>query len=118
MKQNVLSPALALVMVSISSAAFANNMMQNDALTPFPAQISLTKAISIAEQYAKGTASKAEWEQDDDQWFFDVEVVNGPKVMDVKVDPQSGNILAVKLDKADHDDNRDRDDDAQYEQED
>ncbi|MDD2465679.1 MAG: PepSY domain-containing protein [Desulfobulbus sp.] len=118
MKQNVLAPALALVMVSMSSGAFANSMMQNDALTTPPAQISLTKAISIAEQYATGTASKAELEQNDDQWVFDVEVVNGPKVMDVKVDPQSGKILAANLDKADHDDDCDRDDDDEHEHKD
>ncbi|MBM9613570.1 PepSY domain-containing protein [Desulfobulbus rhabdoformis] len=118
MKQNVLALALTLVMFSMSSPTFANTMMQNDALPTHPAQISLAQAISAAEQYAAGTASKAELEQDDDQWVFDVEVINGPKVMDVKVDPQSGKILAAKLDKADHDDHRDRDNEDEHEQKD
>jgi uncharacterized membrane protein YkoI len=118
MKQNVLATALALVLFSMSSPTYANTMMQNDALTTPPAQISLAQAISVAEQYAAGTASRAELERDDDQWVFDVEVINGPKVMDVKVDPQSGKILTAKLDKADHDDDRDRDDEDEHEQKD
>lgn len=35
---------------------------------------------------------------------FDVEVVNGRKVMDVKVDPTSGQVILATEDKADHDD--------------
>ena len=42
--------------------------------------------------------------------MFDVEVVKDKKVMDVKIDPTSGKVVAMTEDKTDHDDGRDQDD--------
>ncbi|MDD2467757.1 MAG: PepSY domain-containing protein [Desulfobulbus sp.] len=109
MKQKVFIPVLAFVIASMSSSAFAISVEENDALGIPAAKISLTKAISIAEQYAMGTASKAELEQDHDRWVFDVEVVKGPKVMDVKIDPENGKVLGTTVDKPDRDDDEEHD---------
>ncbi|MHB1618669.1 MAG: hypothetical protein ACYCTY_01615 [Sulfuricella sp.] len=42
------------------------------------------------------------------QWVFDVEVVKGKKVMDVKVDADKGTIISATEDKTDHDDAHDK----------
>ncbi|MGE4559975.1 MAG: PepSY domain-containing protein [Desulfobulbus sp.] len=118
MKQKVFLPTLALVLASMYSSAFATSMVENDALATPAAKISLTKAISIAEQYAMGTASKAELEKDHDRWVFDVEVAKGTKVMDVKIDPENGKVLGATVDKPDRDDEHDRDDDEEHEHKD
>ena len=68
----------------------------------------MTQAVTAAEQHVGGKASKAEYEQHKGQWVFDVEVVKDKTVMDVKVDPTSGKVLAAVEDKADHDDDHDK----------
>jgi uncharacterized membrane protein YkoI len=67
------------------------------------AKTTLIQAIAAAEQQVAGKATKAEYEQSKQHgWIYDVEVVNGPKVFDVKVDPQAGTVIASTVDKADH----------------
>ena len=67
-----------------------------------------TQAIAAAEQQAGGRASKAEYEHSKQHgWVYDVEVVAGAKVFDVKVDAQNGAVLASALDSEDHDDGHD-----------
>jgi uncharacterized membrane protein YkoI len=113
MKRNIyLAAALAALSVTIIGSAYAANVRENDndALAIQTAKISLAQAVSAAEQQVAGKASRAELEKYKDQWVFDVEVVNGMKVMDVKVDPASGKVLAATDDKGDHDDGQDKDD--------
>nr|WP_320011470.1 PepSY domain-containing protein [uncultured Desulfobulbus sp.] len=115
MKKNIFLAVLTLSFTALSSASFAS-MMQNDALaTPAP-QIDLSRAVAIAEQATSGTATKAELEQYDDQWVYDVEVVQGKKVMDVTIDPKSGMVLSSKLDQADHE--KEQECDEEHEQKD
>ncbi len=102
--------AAAIVALSVAAfgGAFAANSADNDALGIADAKTSLTQAVTTAEQHVGGKASRAEYERQQDQWVFDVEVVNGNKVMDVKVDPASGQVLAATEDKADHEEERDK----------
>lgn len=74
---------------------------ENDALGITDARISLTQAISTAEQHVGGKASSAEYEHEDGRWIFEVEVVKGRDVMEVEIDPTSGEVLSVGTDKAD-----------------
>ena len=99
-------PAAALAVLSITTigGASAAGTAANDALGIGDAKIGITQAITAAEAQVGGKASRAEYERQQDQWVFDVEVVNGNKVMDVKVDPASGQVLAAAEDQADHED--------------
>lgn len=76
---------------------------QNDALAaPRPA-VSLVSAITAAEHAAGGYATKGEYENTKAGWAYDVEVVAGGKVFDVRVDAASGKVLSSQEDTADAD---------------
>jgi uncharacterized membrane protein YkoI len=109
MKQKIYAAAfVSLTAIAIGGAAYAAKSVENDALAISGATIGLTQAVTAAEQHVGGKASKAEYEQHKGQWVFDVEVVKDKKVMDVKVDPKSGKVIAATEDKTDHDDNHDK----------
>jgi len=99
---------LAALSAAAIGSAYAAKSMGNDALAVSGATISLVKAVTAAEQHAGGKASRAEYERHNGKYVFDVEIVNGKKVMDVKVDPSTGKVMAVTEDKADHDDDNDK----------
>jgi uncharacterized membrane protein YkoI len=94
--------------IALSAAAIgiahAAQPTENDALAISGAKIDMVQAVKAAEQHTGGKAARAEYEHHNGQWVFDVEVVNGRKVMDVKVDPTSGQVILATEDKADHDD--------------
>jgi uncharacterized membrane protein YkoI len=105
---------LAVTIATASFAVFANkgsSQVENDALSINQAQITLSKAISIAEnQYPGSKASKAEFEYDKKiGWVYDIEVIANAKAWDIKVDPQKGVIVSALGDGVDHDDDRDGD---------
>jgi uncharacterized membrane protein YkoI len=103
---------LSLLVVAIAGtgavAYAAKGSIENDALAISQAKISLTQAVTVAEQHANGKASRAEYENSKQGWVFDVEVVSGAKVFDVRVDADKGTVISFSEDKADHDDNRDK----------
>lgn len=104
---------IALVTVALASAgavAFAANTMDNDndAMAAFQAKVSLTQAIAAAEQHTGGKASRAEYEKNKTGWAYDVEVISGAKVFDVRVDGDKGTIVSSTEDKAEHDDGDDK----------
>ena len=107
-----LTTAGAAALVSVGVYAAATTGSQNDAAAPTQATISLTQAIGAAEQHASGRASKAEYERGPlrGQWVYDVEVVAGAKVFDVKVDAGTGTVLSSTEDKTDSDDEHDHKD--------
>ena len=107
MKRKVYLTALAALSAAAIGSAYAAKSAENDALAISGAKIGITQAVTAAEQHVGGKASRAEYEQHKGQWVFDVEVVNGKKVMDVKVDPTSGKVIAATEDKSDHDDDHD-----------
>lgn len=84
----------------------------NGALSDAPAAISLSQAVTAAEQHVTSKATRAEYEQSRvrGQWVYDVEVVVGNKVYDVRVDPTTGGILSSTEDAADRDDDHDKND--------
>lgn len=110
MKRKIYLTALAALSAIAIGSAYAAKAMENDALAIEAAKIGLTQAVTAAEQHVGGKASRAEFEKHKGQWVFDVEVVNGKKVMDVKVDPANGKVIAASEDKADRDDEHDQTD--------
>lgn len=102
---------LAITMVVAGAAAYAaKGGMENDALAITKAQIPLAQAVTVAEQHANGKASRAEYESSKQGWVYDVEVVSGAKVFDVRVDADKGTVISSAEDKADHDDDHDKQD--------
>jgi uncharacterized membrane protein YkoI len=83
----------------------------NDALSITASKISLIQAISSAEKYVGGVASRAEYEQEKGQDVFEVEVVKGTSVMDVLVNARNGNVIAAHEDTNDRANERDEDED-------
>jgi len=108
MKRKIYLTALAALSATAIGTAYAVKAMENDSLAIESAKVSLNQAVTAAEQQVGGKASRAEFEKHKGQWVFDVEVVNGKKVMDVKVDPMSGKVIAATEDKTDRDDDHDK----------
>lgn len=102
---------IAIALVIAGPIAHAAPASQNDAFAVTKAKISLTEAIAVAEQHVHGKAGKAEFEPSKQHgWVYDIEVVNGAKVLDVKVDADRGTIISSNEDKADRDDDQDETD--------
>jgi uncharacterized membrane protein YkoI len=103
--------AFAAVSATGLGAAYAAKSAENDALSIATAKIGLVQAVTVAEGHVGGKAARAEYERNKaGQWVFDIEVVKGQTVMDVTVDAASGNVLAAVADKADGDDDNDKED--------
>jgi uncharacterized membrane protein YkoI len=108
MKRNFYLAALAAFTIASIGSSYAAKSAENDALAIATAKISLTQAVTAAEQHTGGKCARAEYERHKGQWVYDVEVVQNTKVMDVKVDPTSGTIISATEDKADRDDEHDK----------
>lgn len=102
----VLAASAAVMLASAGVLAAASN----DALSGPPAAISLSQAIGAAEQHVTGKAIRGEYEQSRvrGQWAYDVEVMVGTKVYDVRVDATTGTIVSSTEDAADRDDDHDK----------
>lgn len=95
----------AIVSAAACAVAFASNGgMEREVMAIVKARIPLTLAITIAEHYANGKALQAEFENSMRGWVYDVEVVSGVKVFDVRVDADNGTVISSVEDKPDHDD--------------
>lgn len=102
---------LAVAIAAAGTVAYASTgSMENDAMAIAKAKISLAQAVTVAEQHANGKAARAEYEQSKQGWVYDVEIVSGTKVFDVKVDADKGTVISSAEDKADHDDDHDKQD--------
>ena len=106
-KMTIIAAALA----SAGVVAFAANKMENDAASLATAKISLTQAIASAEQHTGGKAAKAEFEHSKTGWTYDVEVVNGTKTVDVRVNSDTGTVISAVDDKIDENEDHERDQD-------
>lgn len=98
---------IAVALASAGVVAFAANNMENDAASLATAKISLSQAIASAEQHTGGKAARAEFEHTRAGWAYDVEIVNGAKVVDVRVDSTTGTVISAVDDKMDRDDEHD-----------
>lgn len=102
---------LAIAIATTGAVAYAaKGGMENDALAIAKAKISLTQAVTVAEHHINGKASRAEYENSKQGWVYDVEVVSGSTVFDVRVDADKGTVISSAEDKADHDDDHDKQD--------
>jgi len=102
---------LAVAIAAAGSVAYAaQGGMENDAMTITKAKIPLAQAVTAAEQHAHGKAARAEYENSKHGWVYDVEVVSGAKVFDVKVDADKGTVISSAEDKADHNDDHNKQD--------
>ena len=104
-KKTLLFGALAAITIVASSLVYANregNEEQHDAAALAQAKISLTQAIAAAEQKTNGKAVRAELEDENGKLVYGVEVMNGGKSIDVKVDIATGGVLSAQADQADH----------------
>ena len=99
---------LLVAMMSIGSMAYAGHGEENDAMPVMNAKIPLSQAVSAAEQHVNGKAARAEYERTKIGWAYDVEVVSGAKVYDVRVDANKGTVISSVEDKAEHDDGHDK----------
>lgn len=94
--------ALVAGVVASSLAFAAGNEEQYDAAALAQAKVSLAQAIAAAEQHANGKAVRAELEDENGTFVYGVEVINGTKVTDVKVDIRDGRILSAQADPDEH----------------
>lgn len=96
---------LAVVIATAGAGAYAAKAnAENDVATIAQAKTSLIQAISAAEQHANGKATHADYEKSrQGNWVYDVEVVSGAKVFDVRVDADKGTVISSAEDKEDHD---------------
>lgn len=106
MKRELYLAGLAAVSALAIGTAYAAQSGQNDALQIIGSKTSLTQAIAAAEKHVGGTASRAEYEHEKGKSVFEVEVVKDKSVMDVTVDPNTGQVIAAVADKGDHGDGR------------
>ena len=104
---SLLAAAMAL---AAGTAVYAKDSKENDAMAVMNAAIPLAQAVTTAEQHAQGKASRAEYEDSKQGWVYDVEVVSGSKVFDVKVDANKGTVLSSAEDDADEDGDGDKND--------
>ena len=102
---------LAAAIAAAGTVAYAaQGGVENDAMAITKAKIPLAQAVTAAEQHANGKAARAEYENSKQGWVYDVEVVNGAKVFDVRVDADKGTVISSAEDTADRDDDHDKQD--------
>lgn len=102
---------LAIALAAVGTVAYAaTGSAENDAMSIGAAKTSLGQAVTAAEQHAGGKATRAEFENSKQGWVYDVEVVSGAKVFDVKVDSDKGTVISSAEDKRDRDDDQDKPD--------
>ena len=109
MKRTILlAGACAVIATGGLGLAYAAMAPENDALADAPAlasaKIGLQQAVAIAEGHVGGKAAHAAFGQGPGKRgkaVFEIEVVQGTTVTDVKVDAASGNVLSAVPDDAD-----------------
>lgn len=88
-------------------------LVQAITVTAPPAKFSLTQAIATAEQQFNGKATRAEYEKTKTGWTYDVEVINGTKVFDIRIDADKGTVISSLEAKAGRDEEDDNENDKQ-----
>lgn len=102
---------LAAAIAAAGTVAYAaQGGMENDAMAIAKAKIPLIQAVSVAELYVNGKAIRAEYENSKQGWVYDLEVVSGAKVFDVRIDADKGTVISSAEDSADRDDDHDKKD--------
>lgn len=105
-KTSIAATAFAATTALVAVAAFAATRQpepDDDYAALSAAKITLTQAITAAEQHVQGRAIKAELENENGKLVYEVEVVKQNMATDVKVDSADGRILSAKADPQDED---------------
>lgn len=111
MKKSITIAALASGAALITVVAFAAPRQpeaDDDYAALSAAKITLTQAITAAEQHVQGRAIKAELENVNGKLVYEVEVVKQNMATDVKVDSADGRIVSAKADPQDQDEGHER----------
>jgi uncharacterized membrane protein YkoI len=99
-------PVLFLAAVAGGAVAYAHDGSVNDAMAIRQAKISLTDAVTAAEQQVNGKATRAEFEHSKQGWMYEVEVVSDTKVYDVRVSADNGTVISAQEDEEDREHER------------
>jgi len=98
--------ALLTVLLATSTAVtlvWAGADIDTEAMELANTNIPLTQAVDAALAAVPGKALSAELKTEHERPVYLVEVVNGEKTYEVKVDTQNGRVLGKDLDKPDRD---------------
>ncbi len=90
--------AAAALASSLARAADGMNEEQREAQGLAQAKISLVQAIQAAERHVGGKAASARLEHERDGYIYEVEVLQGDKATEVKVDAADGKVIGAKAD--------------------
>ncbi|MFO1291891.1 MAG: PepSY domain-containing protein [Rubrivivax sp.] len=102
MNRNITLAVAAFAFAATAAVAYAAKAaVENDALAAAQAKVTLVQAIAAAEQHAGGKATKAEYEHAKQGSFYEVEVMAGSKVFDVRVDADKGTVVSSTEDRND-----------------
>jgi uncharacterized membrane protein YkoI len=101
---------IAVTLAATAIGAYAAINVENESAALAQAKVSIVQAIATAEVHANGKATRAELEQSKAGLTFDVEVVSGTKVFDVKVDADKGTVISSAEDKAGREGDEDKQD--------
>lgn len=97
-----LALVVAAVATVVAGAAYAaNGGLESKVTAITKAKIPLIQAVSIAELHSKGKALEAEYKNAITGAFYEVEVVSGGKIFEVKIDADKGSMISSSEDKAD-----------------
>ena len=97
-KNNIMSVAIAILLASTTlSAAKAGDAEDIKRLAG--AEVSLSAAVTLAEEKQNGKAVEAELDEEKGVVVYDVKVVKDNTFYDVQVDARNGDILKVEEDK-------------------
>lgn len=89
---------LATALIAFALPAFADDDAAEYAKLLSEAKISITEAIATAQTRAEGTAVSAELDRRLGKAVFEVEVMSGARLFDVRLDAETGNVIDVRED--------------------
>ncbi|MHB8453936.1 MAG: PepSY domain-containing protein [Acidiferrobacterales bacterium] len=103
-KQSIIFGGLATAILATAAIYSAQSMgaERNDSAAIRQTKITLTQAISAAEQRVGGKAARAELENENGKLVYRVDVVRDAKTTDVEVDVNNGQVLSAQADEVDH----------------
>jgi uncharacterized membrane protein YkoI len=84
-----------LTVAAALATVYVQRVAEDEASAIAKASVSLAQAVGIAERHVGGRAVSAEYEDQQGQWVFAVEVVKGKGTMDVTVEAATGKVLAA-----------------------
>lgn len=112
-KSAIIALTIAGVGATAIAAPAANNKAvtgSSEAVSAMQSKISLTQAIDIAKQNAKGDLVSAEFDYDDDDGKgaatseYEVEFISNGKSYEVKIDANTGKVIETEEEKLDKED--------------